>query len=307
MESRLFGITNTDLRQLAYQLAERKGLTHSFSEIKKMAGKKWLYGFRQRHPNITVCKPEPTSFARAAGFNKVAVKKFYELLGLLINKYNLDGSRISNCDEMGMKTVQQQPAKVLARTGKHQVGSLTSAECGKNVTVICTANGCGRFVPPCFIFPRKRENPILMGHTPSCSKGFFQESGWMNGDIFVKCLQHFIDFEKPTTEKPVVMILDGHSSHTKNVEVLELARANGVVLLSLPPHTTHRLQPLDVGFYKPLQTYYDRYIDRWLRSHPGCVFTEYQVGEAFSEAYGKAASVAIAVNSFRKCVCHKLY
>ena len=49
------------------------------------------------------------------------------------------------------------------------------------------------------------------------------------------------------------------------MDVLELARSNGVILLSLLPHTTHRLQPLDVGFYKPLQTYYDRYIERWLR------------------------------------------
>jgi len=96
----------------------------------------------------------------------------------------VDGSRIYNCDETGMKRVQQQHSKVLAKTGKQQVRSLTSCERGRNVTVICTVNGCGHFVPPCFIFPRKRENPILMDHTPSCSKGFFQENGWMSGELF---------------------------------------------------------------------------------------------------------------------------
>jgi len=37
-----------------------------------------------------------------------------------------------------MKTVQQQNSKVLAKTGKRQVGSMTSAERGKNATVIFT-------------------------------------------------------------------------------------------------------------------------------------------------------------------------
>lgn len=92
--------------------------------------------------------------------------------------------------------------------------------------------------------------------------------------------------------------MDGHASHTKSLPVLEFAREHGIIMLSLPPHTTHRLQPLDVGFFKPLQTYYDRYIDRWLKRHPGHVFTEYQVGEAFKDAYEKAAVVETVTNSF---------
>lgn len=301
MEERLFGVTNNDLRRLAFQLAERNGLHHSFNRASGLAGKKWLYGFRRRHPQITVRKPEPTSFARAAGFNKPAVNRFFNLLGSILQKHQLDGSKIYNCDETGVKTVQQQHAKVLARSGKHQVGALTSSERGKNVTVICTVNGCGSFIPPCFIFPRKRENQILMDHTPASSKGFFQESGWMTGEIFIKYLDHFMEFVKPSKQTPVLLLLDGHCSHTKSLQVLETARANGIILLSLPPHTTHRLQPLDVGFFKPLQTYYDRCIDRWLRNHPGRTFTEYQVGEAFAEAYGKAATIEIATNAFKKC------
>ena len=137
----------------------------------------------------------------------------------------------------------------------------------------------------CFVFPRKRPNPLLMDNAPESSKGFFNGSGWMTGEVFKDYLNHFIEFVKPSTATPVLLILDGHASHTKNLDVIDLASSNGVIMLSLPPHTTHRLQPLDVGFYKPLQTYYDRYIERWLKSHPGSVFTEYQVAQAFKEAY----------------------
>lgn len=202
MSSRFFGITNFELRKMAFELAECNSVPHNFNRAKQCAGKKWLYSFRKRHRSLTLRKPEPTSYARATGFNKPAVHKFYGLLGDLITKHRLDGSRMYNCDESGMKTVQQQQAKVLAKTGARQVGAPTSAERSKNVTVICTVSGCGQFDPPCFIFPRKHENPVLMEHAPASSKGFFQETGWMSGDIFIKYLQHFIEFIKPTADKP---------------------------------------------------------------------------------------------------------
>src|SRR5688572_26577862 len=52
MSSRLFGITNTELRVMAYELAERNSIHHSFNRTKKCAGKKWLYSFRRRHPTL---------------------------------------------------------------------------------------------------------------------------------------------------------------------------------------------------------------------------------------------------------------
>lgn len=32
------------------------------------------------------------------------------------------------------------------------------------------------------------------------------------------------------------------------------ARENGIVLLTLPPHCQHRMQPLDVGVYGPFKS-----------------------------------------------------
>ena len=57
---------------------------------------------------------------------------------------------------------------------------------------------------------------------------------------------------------PVLLILDGHSTHNKNLELIDLARENGFVLLCLPLHCSHRMQPLDVSFMKQLSTYYDQ-------------------------------------------------
>jgi len=144
-------------------------------------------------------------------------------------------------------------------------------------------------------------NPVFMDHAPTSAKRFVQENGWMTMELFKVYLEHFVEFVKPSKERPVCLVLDGHSSHTRSLEALDYAKTNGVILLSLPPQTTHRLQPFDVGFFKPLQTYYDIHISTWLHSHPGKTFTEYQVAEGYSVAFGKAATMATAVNAFAKC------
>jgi hypothetical protein len=57
-------------------------------------------------------------------------------------------------------------------------------------------------------------------------------------------------------ENKVLLILDGHGSH-KHLDALEFVKVNGVILLCLPPHCTHRMQPLDVSFFRPLDAYYN--------------------------------------------------
>ena len=66
-------------------------------------------------------------------------------------------------------------------------------------------------------------------------------------------LWHFIDFVKPTKEETVVLILDSHVTHTKNLAATDMAQEAGVVMVSLPPHTTHRFQPLDGPFSDRLE------------------------------------------------------
>ena len=85
-----------------------------------------------------------------------------------------------------------------------------------------------------------------------------------------------------------------------NIEVIDLARANGIFLLYLPPHCSHKMQPLDVSFMKPLSTYYDQEFEKWLRNHPGRVVTIFQVVEPFGITYTKPATAQTATNGFKK-------
>jgi hypothetical protein len=50
-----------------------------------------------------------------------------------------------------------------------------------------------------------------------------------------------------------LLILDGHASHC-TLNLILYARRHDIIILCLPPHTTHRLQPCDVGVFGPLAT-----------------------------------------------------
>jgi hypothetical protein len=128
----------------------------------------------------------------------------------------------------------------------------------------------------------------------------------MQKQIFLSWFDEFIAFSNSSKEHPVLLLLDGHATHTKNLELIEKARNNGVVLLCFPPHTTHRLQPLDVSFMSPLSTYYSSEVQRWLQQHPGKPITISQIGKFFGNAFMKAASIQTAVNGFKKTAVHPI-
>lgn len=298
-EESMFGLTITDVRKLSFQVLEANPhLNNPFNKETKMAGKKWFYSFMKRHPTLSLRQPENVSIARARGFNKESVFHFFDVLEKTVLENRLNALRIFNVDESGFSTVQRKSPKILAQKGKHQVGSISSAERGVNTTIVCCTSASGNFVPPMIIFKRLRMHPSLkIGASPGAIVEI-SETGYINTQLFIQWLKHFIAYVKPSAEEKVLLVLDGHTTHSKNLEAITLARTHGVILLQLPGHTTHRLQPLDVAVFKPLQTYYDEVLCKWLRSHEPPV-TQFEVSSLLSEAYSRAATLSNAMNGFK--------
>ncbi len=86
---------------------------------------------------------------------------------------------------------------------------------------------------------------------PGCL-GLAHPSGWVNGETFLKALQHFVKISAPSKSNPHLLLLDNHSSHLPIIAaVISFAKENGIVMLSLPPPCSHRLQPLNVSVFGP--------------------------------------------------------
>ncbi|CAH2087173.1 unnamed protein product [Euphydryas editha] len=191
LESRFFGLTITDLRRLAYQLAEKYGLRHRFNNESQLAGWKWYYTFMKNHPEISLRTPEATSVARCKGFNKETVMAFFDKYESLLDMSQFTADKIYNMDETCLSTVHK-PSKVLAQKGKYQVGAVTSSERGVNTTCICCMNAAGEFVPPMLIYKRKRMTDDLKRGGPPNTLYDCSESGWIVSALFIKWLEHFI-------------------------------------------------------------------------------------------------------------------
>lgn len=301
MEERLYGLTVKDLKELVYKLAIKNNKPNPFNAEKEEAGREWMNGFLKRHPELSIRKPENTSAARASGFNKVAVEKFFNFVGNVYDEHQLTPDRIYNCDETGVSVVPKTKSKIIAKRGRKQVGAIVSAERGQTVTVEICFSAAGNYMPPMLIFPRKRMTPELMVNSQAGAWGTCSDSGWITSELFLQWFKRFVIFSGSSKERPVLLILDGHSTHTQNIDLINEARAHGVIILCFPPHTTHRLQVADVAFMRPLSVYYEQAVTAWLRSNPGLVVTIRQVAEVFGNAFVQAATMSTAVNGFRKC------
>lgn len=297
MESKFFGVTANDIKTMAYQLAVRNGIKHPFGEGK--AGRGWIDHFLTRHRNkISLRKPVSTSCARTSGFTKENVDAFFDILDQQYNKHHYTPDRIYNVNETGLTMVQSKVPSVVELREETQVTSLTATERRALITLVCCMNAAGSFVPPMFIFPRKSANKLLMKGAPCGSIDAYHPSGWIQASLFTKWFEHFLDFAKPSEKSPVLLILDGHYNHTHNVDVLELARKNFVSLVSLPPHSRHKLQPLDKTFVGPLKAYYSEAVQRVLHEEQRTL-RPVDSSELLGKAYLNVERAEVAINGFR--------
>nr|CAH7733086.1 unnamed protein product [Callosobruchus chinensis] len=96
----------------------------------------------------------------------------------------------------------------------------------------------------------------------------------MNTPTFLKYLDHFKKHTNPTEQNPVLVLLDNHVSRI-NLHAVTFAKDNYIHLLSLPPQSTQKTQPLDRVFFRPLKAYYESVADSWTTSNPGQVLFIY--------------------------------
>lgn len=191
-----------------------------------------------------------------ACFNKHNVKSFYDNLTTVMEEKQFNPDRIYNFDETGVMTVQR-PSKQIAETGAKRVGSVVSQERGVLVTVCCSVNAIGNSLPLFCVFPRVCAVEAWEDNLPigSVGKGHPKASGWITSENFLSFLKHFSKYSRPTEDNPVLLLLDNHAFLIR-IEAIDFCKSNHITLLSLPPHCSHELQPLDKSVYGSFKTFF---------------------------------------------------
>lgn len=304
LDNRMMPLNKKEFLRFVFEMAEHLKIPHQFNKEKREAGDKFYYKFLSHHPDITLRKPQSTSIQRAVGFNKEQVDLFFNKYEAISAKFKFSPSKIFNCDETGVSVVHENATMVLSQKGKKQVSKITSGERGRNVTVLLSINATGdTFIPPLFVFGRKKLAEELKKDAPEGSIFACEKSGWITCNSFLLWLKMFITRVNPTKESPALIILDGHSSH-KELKVILYAREHNVHMISLPPHTTHKLQPLDRTIMRPFKAAYNEACARWMQKYRPLKIAQRDIASLVNTAFMAVCRMELAKSGF---ACTGLY
>lgn len=291
-----YGYTRQEVTNIASDYAIQLGKK---TKQQKPLTLKWFRGLMKRWPDLKVVKPRALEYQRAKSANPGNVKKYFDELSTILKKYSLldKPHRIFNIDEKGI-TLNHVPPHVVSGTGQTPQAVTTGKS--STVTILGCGSASGVAIPPYFVFPGMRMRTELMeGATPGAT-GDVSESGWSNSVIFLQYLQnHFLQHVPGGLHEPVLLLLDGHKSHV-SVAAVEWAKEHNVILHVLPAHTSHILQPMDVGCYGPLQKIYNNLCHKQMRE-TSTVILKQDICSLACRAYTKALSAENLQSAFRKC------
>jgi hypothetical protein len=170
------------------------------------------------------------------------------------------------------------------------------------LAVLGSGNALGTAIPPYFVFVGKRmRSELLEGATPGASRTV-RETGWSNSTVFRKYLEeHFMKYvQGRDPSEPLILLYDGHKSQV-SLGLIDWAKELNLILFVLPPHTSHILQPLDVGCFGPFQKIYDNLKAKFMRENSSSSIPKHSVCNLGCKAYMLSLTPTNLCSSFRKC------
>ena len=231
------------LIEKAKEIAERLGI----NDFRGSNG--WLQKWKTRLNlrQVTICGESGT-------VRGDTVQSWKERLPELLTGYS--AKDIYNFDETGCFW-KALPDKGFARRGEKCHGGKQKKH---RMTVALFVNGEGG-----------KETPIVVWQscTPRCFKGinkaslpvkyFNQPKSWMTSKIFEEILAAF-NRRMSTQNRSVLLLLDNAACHPPECQT----KYSNVRLLFLPPNTTSKLQPLDLGIIQNFKVHYKKSLLRYV-------------------------------------------
>ena len=278
-------------------LQDKKGLTVNLSNG-------WWQKFRLRHEELTVRTAERLAYCRAVATDQAILNSYFDLLEQTLTDNDLLSapSRIFNVDETGFP-LEHKPEKVVVAKGCKHPFVVTSGNKAQ-ITVLACVNAAGATIPPMVIFDRKTlKQELYKGEIAETIYGL-TDNGWSNSEMFDTWFHnHFLRYIPAV--RPVLLMLDGHSSHY-NPSTVRMAAEQQVILFCLPPHTTHLTQPLDKSCFSALKSFWNEECHMYTVNNPGKVVTRFQFSTLFSAAWSRAMTRGNIISGFRFCGIYPL-
>lgn len=162
-----------------------------------------------------------------------------------------DPENIINCDETALQ-YRMLPRSTYTAPGenKNSVRGVKGMQFKERITLYVAADASGRKLPLAMIGHSK--NPRCFRLRASPLKYFSQSNAWSDARVFAEWWNEvLLPWVRSVTSKPVLLIMDNHSSHANLVDP-----RGQVTILELPPNCTAKHQPCDAGIIAALKKIY---------------------------------------------------
>jgi hypothetical protein len=199
---------------------------------------------------------------------------YFHLLKEKMEKHEIELENTYNMDEKGFLIGWcAKQYRVFSKASKVRKGALHDSN-REWITTLATICADGTPLTPALIYKGvagQLQSSWVEQVTPSDNCYFAASpTGWTNDDIALAWMKAI--FEPQTKDKARrkkrLLLVDGHGSHV-NMRFLEYCHQHRIIVACYPPHTTHYLQPLDVGLFAPLALRYSQQLDAFTQRSIG--------------------------------------
>ena len=233
---------------------------------------------------------------RASACTEETLLKWYIELEQFLLLHDLHGKPdcIWNCDESRFPLCPKS-GKVLAPRGTKTMYRTCSAK-KEQITTLVAISASEGIIPPFHIFSGERfsYNPL----EGAVEGAYFGRSpnGWITTELFYGWVaNHFATQIGP--RRPVVLLFDGHSTHI-NLKTSRFCKDNDILLFCLPVHSSHIMQALNVGFFKPLKLNWAHAVYAFRVANVGQTVTKQVFARIFKPAWIDSVKARSIVNAF---------
>lgn len=266
-----FPITKHQLIFSVTKLVKELGRENTFKD--GVPGRHWYEGFLKRHPEISQRVAQVLTTARVAATEE-KIRAWFARVSKYLEENNLleileDPTRIFNCDESAFFLCPK-GLGVLTSKGTKTVYVTSGNNEKENLTLSLGASASGKLMPIFALFPYKRMQKHILDKYPKDWAIGKSDNGWMTCQTFYEYIVNvFYPFlVKEKIKLPVILFIDGHSSHLSLV-LSEFCKDKGIILIALLPNSTHIMQPMDVAVFRPLKTAWKNAVHDWRMQNNG--------------------------------------
>jgi hypothetical protein len=249
-------------------------------------GKRWAINFVKRQPDLRTRFSRKYDCQRAKCEDPKVIGEWFILVQNIKAKYGIVDEDTYNFDETGFMMGIIFAGMVVTTSDGRGKAKLAQPGNREWATVIQGVNAVGWAIPPFIILAAQYHlaNWYRECNLPADWRIATTENGWTTNEVGLDWIKHFDHHTAPRTKGTYrLLILDGHESHHSTQFELYCQNHN-IITLCMPPHSSHYLQPLDVGCFGPLKQAYGRQVEDLMRAHINHV-SKLEFLCAFREAY----------------------